>query len=109
MNTTTCGCAAAIYSQVFGTADLDHLRYPVPTVERRITPFECKHAGPVEPVSGGSNAREPTPQAANDLLGTLLDPGDLPDLQHAAEDVVQRTRIQGDYLGLAAQDIQGMR
>jgi hypothetical protein len=91
--------------QGFSTGDLDHLRYPVPTVERRITPFQRKHAGPVEPINGGSDPREPTPQAVNDLLGTLLDPGDLPDLQHAVEDVVQRTRIQRDHLGLATQDL----
>jgi hypothetical protein len=82
--------------QGVGTGHLDHLRYPVPTIEWGITPFKREHAGPLEPIDGGSDARQPMPEAGNDLSGPVLHAGDPTDLQHAVEDVVERAGVEGD-------------
>src|SRR5205809_232705 len=93
--------------QGLGTDDLEYLRDPMPTVERQVTPFKREHPGPLEPVNGGSDAGESMSEAGNDLSGPLLHAGDLPDLQHAVEDVVERAGVKRDDLGPAAQDIKG--
>jgi hypothetical protein len=41
-------------------------------------------------------------------VGSLLHAGRLAHLQHTVQDLVQGAGIQGDDLGLAAQDIQGL-
>jgi hypothetical protein len=68
----------------------------VAAVERRIAPLQREHPAPLQPVHGGSEAGESLPQAGDDLVGLLLDPGGLAGLQRAVQDVVERAGVEGD-------------
>ena len=121
MNTTTWGATAAMCSQVTRS---DGAPGQPSTAS---APATCSISGTQwPPLTGGSphsraNTRgrsspataawtpiESLPQPGHDLLGLLGDAGGLADLPHAVQDLVQGAGVQGEDLGLAAQDVQGL-
>jgi uncharacterized protein YjbJ (UPF0337 family) len=84
----------------------DQIGYPVSRRERRVHPLDHRDTWPAEAGHPDRDRRQPRAQPGYQRRGPLGHSGPLPDRRDRVQHLVQRVRIQGQYVRLAAQVLQ---